>query len=186
MPSELLLGYNPRSGPKDDITVHILLDGIDLNAYGVHLARLDENRQQGQEQMVAAAEWQATKEEGKDQTGVTLVDGDLVLLKRFDVARSLGIKLESKWEGPYRLTELAYHGRSGRRWDLVTGELVRVRTGGLQERVHLNDLKLFLHRDPRQISASEEPFEASAIELRALERSSRWEPGKRDFSLKGK
>ena len=46
-PSELLFGYNPRSGPKDDITEHILLDGIDSNAYGVHLARLKENRQQG-------------------------------------------------------------------------------------------------------------------------------------------
>ena len=133
--------------------------------------------------MVAAAEWQATKEEGKDQTGVTLVDGDLVLLKRLDVARSPGMKLESKWEGPYPLTELAYQGRLGQLRDLVTGELVRASKGGLREPVHLNDLKSFLHRDPQQIPASKKPFEASAIELHALERSSGWEPGKRDFSL---
>ena len=62
-PSELLLGYNPRSGPKDDITAHILLDGIDSNAYGVHIARLDENRQQGQEQMVAPNGKQRRKKE---------------------------------------------------------------------------------------------------------------------------
>ena len=80
-PSELLFGYNPRSGPKDDITACILLDRIDSNAYGLHPARLEENRQQGQEQIVAAAEWQAEKEEQKNRKGVALQDGDLVLLK---------------------------------------------------------------------------------------------------------
>ena len=62
---------------------------------------------------------------------MTLVDGDPGLLKRLDVAWSPGMKLESKWEGPYRLTELAYQGRLGQLWDIVTGELVRVRKGVL-------------------------------------------------------
>ena len=118
-PSELLFGYNPRSGPKDDITAHILLDGIDSNAYGVHLARLEENTQQGQEQIVAAAEWQAEREERRNRKGVALQGGDLVLLKRFDVAKNLGMKLKTRWEGPDRLTELAYHGKSGRLRDLI-------------------------------------------------------------------
>ena len=142
--SELLFGYNPRSGPKDHVTEHIPFDGIDSNAYGVHLARLEENRQQGQEQIVAAAEWQAEREERRNRKGVALQEGDQVLLKRFDVAKNLGMKLETRWEGPYRLTELAYHGKSGGLRDLITGELVRTRKEGLRERVYVNDLKLFL------------------------------------------
>ena len=126
---------------------HIILDAIDSNANGVRLARLEENRRQGQERIVAAAEWQTEKEEQKNRKGVTLQDGDLVLLKRFDVAKNLGMKLETRWEGPYRLTELAYHGKLGRLRDLITGELVRTRKGGLRERVHVNDVKLFLQRD---------------------------------------
>ena len=147
-PSELLLGYNPRSGPTDDITTHILHDTIDANAYGIHLARLEEQREQGQEHIVAAAEWRIQREEEKDRKGEKLVAGDLVLLRRFDVARSLGMKLESQWEGPYRLVDIAYHGSSGRLQDLATGKIVKVRKGGLKERIHVNDLKLFHHRNP--------------------------------------
>jgi len=35
---------------------------------------------------------------------------------------------------------------SGRLRDLNTGELVRVKKGALRERVHLNDLKIYLRR----------------------------------------
>ena len=38
--------------------------------------------------------------DGKKRKGEKLVVGDLVLLRRFDVARSLEMKLESQWEGP--------------------------------------------------------------------------------------
>ena len=176
----MLLGYNPRSGPKDDITAHILVDAIDANAYGIHLARTDENRQQGQANIVAAAEWQAEKEQRKSMKGVSLEEGDLVLLRRFDVAKSHGMKLETRWEGPYRLVEMAYHKKSGRLQDITTGEIVKVRKGGLKERVHVNDLKLFLQRNARRIPASDD-FEANSVELRDLGRISGWEPGKRDF-----
>ena len=113
---------------------------------------------------MAAAEWQAEREERKNRKGVALQEGDLVLLKRFDVAKNLGMKLETRWEGPYLLTELAYHGKSGRLRDLITGELVRTQRGGLRERVHVNDLKLFLQRDSQQLPVPE-PFEANSIEL---------------------
>ena len=181
-PSELLLGYNPRSGPKDDITAHILMDAIDGTAYGVHLARTEENRHQGQANIVAAAEWQAEVEEQKARSGVPLVEGDLVLLRRFDVARSHGMKLENRWEGPFRLVEMAYHRKSGRLQDITTGEIVRVRKGGLKERVHVNDLKLFLQRDTKRIPYTGD-FEANAVELRNLGRVVGWEPGRRSFKL---
>ena len=132
-PSELLLGYNPRSGPKDDISAHILVDAIDEHAYGIHLARTDERRQQGQENIVAAAERQIEREEQREHLGTRLTAGDLVLLRRFEVVKHHGMKLESQWEGPYRLVGIVFHNNSGRLQDLTTGEIVRVRKGGLKE-----------------------------------------------------
>ena len=179
MPSELLLGYNPRSGPIDDINAHILNDAIDEHAYGIHLARVDEQKQQGQERIVAAAERQMEREKQRDHLGMKLTDRDLVLLRRFDVAKHHGMKLESQWEGPYRLVDLAFHNNSGRLQDITTGEIVRVRKGGLKERVHVNDLKLFVQHDWSQIPA----VEADAVELQELGQSCGWEPGKRKFEL---
>ena len=140
-PLELLLGYNPQSGPKDDITAHILMDAIDGTAYGIHLARTEENRHQGQANIVAAAEWQAKVEEQMARSEVPLIEADLVLLRRFDVARSQRMKLETRWQGPFRLVKMGYHQKSGRLQDITTGEIVRVGKGGLKERIHVNDLK---------------------------------------------
>src|SRR5205085_6944730 len=122
-PSGLLLGYNPRAGPTDDITAHILMDGIDSNAYGIHFARTEERREQGQERMVALAERKAEKEVEKDMQGIELEDGDLVLLRKFEVVKHHGRKLDALWEGPYRLVEMAYHRKSGRLQDLTMGEI---------------------------------------------------------------
>jgi len=73
-------------------------------------------------------------------------DGDLVLLRRFILDQRRGNKLEARWEGPYVLSDLAWHGKSGRLRDLNTGEVVRVKKGALRDRVHLNDLKVYLKR----------------------------------------
>ena len=178
-PAELLLGYNPRSGPADDIGTFILNDAIDKDAYGIHLTRTEERRQQGQENTVAAAERLMEQEKARDHLGVRLMDGDLVLLRRFEVAKHHGMKLESQWEGRYRLVDIAFHNNSGRLQDLNTGEIVRVRKGGLKERVHINDLKLFVQRDPNLIPA----VEASVVELYRMGESSGWRPGKRAFKL---
>ena len=113
-PAELLLGYNPRSGPADDISTFILNDAIDKDAYGIHLTRMEERRQQGQENTVAAAEKLMEREKERDHLGVRLMDGDLVLLRRFEVAKHHGMKLENQWEGPYRLVDIAFHNNSGR------------------------------------------------------------------------
>ena len=69
-----------------------------------------------------------------------------MLLRRFLLDQRKGSKLEARWEGPYILSDLAKHGKSGRLRDLNTGEVVRVKKGALRERVHLNDLKIYLPR----------------------------------------
>ena len=54
--------------------------------------------------------------------------------------------MEPQWEGPYRLSDVAHRGRSGRLVDLCSGKVVRVRDSGLKERCHLDDLKVFVPR----------------------------------------
>jgi len=49
-------------------------------------------------------------------------EGDLVLLRRFLLDQRKGSKLEARWEGPYVISDLAKHGKSGRLRDLNTGE----------------------------------------------------------------
>ena len=73
-------------------------------------------------------------------------EGDLVLLRRFATDQYHGRKLEPRWEGPYRLADVAFHGRSGRLLDEYSGKVVRVRASGLNERCHLDDLKVFMPR----------------------------------------
>ena len=59
--------------------------------------------------------------------------GDLVLLRRHILDLRCGNKLEARWEGPYLLSDLAFHGKSGRLYDLNTKELVRVKNSGLKD-----------------------------------------------------
>ena len=87
------------------------------------------------------------------------------------------MKLEPQWEGPYRLVHMAWHGRSGRLQDIQTGDLVRVKKGGLKERVHVNHLKLFCPRNVDKVAV----MESSLVELAAWE--TEWEIGRRVFTL---
>jgi hypothetical protein len=74
-------------------------------------------------------------------------EGDLVLLRRMALDGRKTDKLEARWEGPFVLGDLAYHGRTGRLFDLNTGELVKVKPGGLRDRCHLDDLRVFVPRE---------------------------------------
>ena len=101
---------------------------------------MDEARGTAAERTTHAADVIERESDGK---WTTLCEGDLVLLRRFDVGKRHGQKLETQWEGPYRLVDMAYHGRLARLQDIHTGDIVRVKKGGLRKQVHLNELKLF-------------------------------------------
>ena len=183
-PAELLLGYNPRAGPLDDITAHIILDGLDGSAHGLRLTNLDEKRELARKRTVAMALEREEREQEKQMVGVELRQGDLVLLRRFQVAKHHGLKLESQWEGPYRLVDVSYHQRSGRLQDLESGDIIRVRQGGLRERVHVNDLKLFVRRDPGNLPPGKTPpIDADTTEIVEMEVARGWKPGLRRFRL---
>ena len=68
------------------------------------------------------------------------------MLRSFATDQYHGRKLEPRWEGPYRLADVSFRGRSGRLLDLYTNNVVRVRASGLKERCHLDDLKVFTPR----------------------------------------
>lgn len=118
-------------------------------------------------------------------------DGDLVLLRRFEVDKQHGRKFEPRWEGPYRLEDIAWHGRSGRLKDIRTGEVVRVRKGGLQERVHMDDLKVFVPRDEHWLGFDSDLKESGQLKFagmgEVLDGSAPlcgWVDGQREFCLR--
>ena len=47
------------------------------------------------------------------------------------------------------MVDLSWHKRSGRLRDIQTGEILKIRKGGLRERCHVNDMKLFVPREGR-------------------------------------
>ena len=148
-PSQLLIRFNPTRqlawdlNPMTDARLDELESYIQAIVWGnpvlplgdpeLRVASLDAIRQTALDRMLNAnrsilrrvvrkRRWQEPK------------DGDLVVLQRFSAEKHHGRKLEPQWEGPYRLADVAYHGRSGRLLDIHTNKVVRVRASGLKER----------------------------------------------------
>ena len=150
------------------------MDGLDRTAYRLRFSSIDEARGTAEVRTTQAADAIEWNSDGKWEP---LEAGDLVLLRWFDVEKKQGMKLEPQWEGPYRLVQMAWHGRSGRLQDIQTGDLVQVKKGGLKERVHVNHLKLFCPRNVDKVAV----MESSLVELATGE--AEWEIGRRDFTL---
>ncbi|PUU74850.1 hypothetical protein B9Z19DRAFT_1132437 [Tuber borchii] len=128
-PSELLFGFNPRGGGlsgtitlQDYLVTAVLAailqenpsileapDTIPSIEYNSPLARLDEQRALALDKLSSDADYRA-RTEGQWES---LQNGDLVLLRHFEVDRHKGQKFDARWEGPYRLTDLAWHKQSG-------------------------------------------------------------------------
>lgn len=68
----------------------------------------------------------------------TLREGDLVVLRRYRLDTQKSKKLEPRWSGPYLLSKLSYHGRSG--------HLTSLHTNAYLGRHHVNQLKKFVPR----------------------------------------
>lgn len=73
--------------------------------------------------------------------------GDLVLLRRLDLSNQKGRKLEPRWEGPYLLDKVSYHGQSGTLKSLHEEEHVG--------RYHLNDTKILVTREEKDGGSTE-------------------------------
>ena len=92
------------------------------------------------------AEFNRTEHERDLEKYEATRNGDLVLLRRAALDDRRDKKLEPRWGGPFRLDNIAHHGRSGRLYDLLTGQLVKTKISGLKDRVHLDDPRVFVAR----------------------------------------
>lgn len=115
---------------------------------------------------------------------------DMVLLRRFEIDKQHGRKFEPRWEGAYELTDISWHGRTGRLVNLVTKQRVRTRKGGLQEKVHLDDLKVFIPREEKWIGYDTDRMDPETGRIRfiglveAVEKTEEWELGRREFDMR--
>jgi hypothetical protein len=61
-------------------------------------------------------------------------------------SRRIQPQVQACWEGPYLLDDIHPDGRAGRLRDIQSGALVKVKASGAKERVHLDDVKVFVPR----------------------------------------
>jgi hypothetical protein len=78
------------------------------------ITRIDENRWKAQNQQMKRAQI----ESDDNEKWTTLKNGDFVLLQRFETDVNRSLKLEPRWEGPCKLGDISYHGKS-RRFDII-------------------------------------------------------------------
>ena len=159
-PSQLLLGFNPTRqiawdlNPETEARLEELESFVQAITNDNHplvpdlelrVATLDEIHQLALDRLFQVNK-SFIRREVRKKRWKEPKEGDLVLLRRFATDQYHGRKLEPRWEGPYRLADVAFHGRIGRLLDLYSGKVVRVRASGLKERCHLDDLKVFTPR----------------------------------------
>lgn len=139
-PSQLLFGFNARLHSldleviddmlKDLISIRDGEEGVESSGREgsgsvnreYRLAQLEEIRELGKERVLRdledkdlrpkIARYQAPKK------------GDLVMRRRFLVDKSLGMKLSSKWDGPFKLSRISKSGVSGDLQDLKTNRII--------------------------------------------------------------
>ena len=160
-PSQLFIGFDIRLHPLDVTATEQMRaslmktylddmeDGMEdqnIHEYGVRLACLEEIRELTRERVLRQQEEQVANA-GMPRFQPPEV-GDLVLRRRFQVDKSLGMKLYTKWDGPYRLTRIAKSGVSGDIEDLKTGRRVG--------RYAFEGLKVFVPREQNIGERSEE------------------------------
>lgn len=187
-PSELLFGFNPQR-TREDRTIDDELRSTYLNAaiiedpegdfvteqmYETRLARMDEIRDMATRLKLREQE----RIEAKSIESMVWEPpsvGDLVLLRRYRLDQQRSHKLEARYIGPYKVTAIAYHGKSA--------TISNVKDGLPIGTHHINNLKMYLPRENVDLARSTEKAAAREQEWAIME-SSEWsnpeEPGSED------
>lgn len=161
-PAQLLLGFNPRYNTEDftpedlevaeDIASKI--ETSEIVSVETRLALLEEIQSHARDRLFESHA-KLVESAGLKTRWTSPKEGDLVLLRRFELDAQRGRKLEARWEGPFILVDVAHHGLSGRLKDINTGKIVRVRQSGTKERCHIDDLRVFVPRESKpQVSVN--------------------------------
>jgi hypothetical protein len=176
-PAELMFGYNPvvhhhEFTVRDNQAAQDLQDrhrrwnhqeddaGLLGPQQDVHLAARDERTEDVRQRYLT----RFVQQQDRQGRFAPPKEGDLVLLRRAALDNRYDKKLEARWEGPFRLGNIAHHGRSGRLYDITTGQLVKTKPSGLKDRIHLDDLRVYVTRkSPREEKDAGEGAEAVSI-----------------------
>ena len=159
-PAQLFLGFNIRLHPldqtlaeklryeriKDSVDEGINEGDLEVREYDLRLAQVEEVRELVRERVVLDLD--EKEAEAKVPRYHKPQVGDLVLRRRFNVEKSLGMKLYSKWDGPYRMVQLSTSGTAGYLEDLKTGKVLG--------RYALDALKVFVPRESMSKAIIEE------------------------------
>jgi hypothetical protein len=121
---------------------------VDDGQVALRFAAIDEIRTRAVDRLSSSHQSIVRREELKTKWTAPQM-GDLVLLRNMSLDGQHGHKLAARWEGPYLLDDIHPEGRAGRLRDIQSGELVKVKASGKKERVHLDDLKVFVPRARR-------------------------------------
>ena len=176
-PAELLLGYNPvRHHHEFTVRDHQAAQDLqDRQAswdhrededflgpqHDVHLASRDERVEDVRQRYLT----RFAEQQNRKGRFPAPQNGDLVLLRRAALDNRYDKKLEARWEGLFRLDNLAHHGRSGRLYDITTGALVKTKPSGLKDRIHLDDLRIYIPRvEKKRPERAEEQTVRSVME----------------------
>jgi hypothetical protein len=109
----------------------------------IRLASIDKARNRCLDRLEQGHNNIVTREKRKARWTAPQV-GDLVLLRSMALDGQHGHKLKARWEGPYVLDDVHPNGRAGRLRDIHSGTLVKVKASGGKERMHLDNLKVFI------------------------------------------
>ena len=114
---------------------------VDTREYGLRLASIEEMRELTRERMLSDQEGRMEQAKSPRYEAPRL--GDLVLRRRFQVDKSLGMKLHTKWDGPYLLCRVSKSGVSGDLQDLKTNKVIGRYNA-------FESLKVYVPREPQE------------------------------------
>jgi hypothetical protein len=160
-PSQLLCGITPRRSGwditpaqehiADSLTRLYENDpyfnslAIEESNVAIRQASIDEARARGLDRLERSHHSIVARQSRKARWTAPKV-ADLVLMRNIPRDGQRGHKLQARWEGPYLLDGIHPNGRAGRLRDIHSAVLVKVKASGAKERVHLDDVKVFIPR----------------------------------------
>ena len=112
--------------------------GLTKGEVWAHLTSVNEKRQEAIDN-ISEFQQDVEKKYEERRQGEAPSRGDLVLLRRFVVDKDKGRKLETRWEGPYKVKKV---GRSG-----VSVTLEDIHTGRTKGRYSFDSIKIYVRRE---------------------------------------
>ncbi|KAI5783844.1 hypothetical protein DFH27DRAFT_565630 [Peziza echinospora] len=178
-PSQLFLGFEARFDNMDltvrDVIIRDRLlerveEGIDGMEFVGRMSEIEERRGEATEARLKEQDKWVERKEKREEREVKV--GDLVLLRKHELDKQKGRKLEPRWDGPFKVKRVTGKGMSAELEDLIAGKM--------KGRYHLGDMKPYLQREEGKWGKGKEIWGVNGV-LKELE--GKWVPGQRELNL---